>query len=167
MHGPSASTSSPACRAARAASCSVRSASRPEQTSGDRSMSGPLRRDRLWEATLVFTLALIAYTANGRTIGSGDTLPARYLPLSILRHGDFYLDDYPPTYEAGRKAYWQRRVAGHHVSFYPVGAAIAAVPFYAPTVVLRGAVAAEARSAELEKTAAAGIVAASVALIYT
>ena len=70
------------------------------------------------------------------------------------------------TYEAGRKAYWQRSVAGHHVSFYPVGAAIAAVPFYAPAVVLRGAAAAEGRSAELEKTAAAGIVAVSVALIY-
>jgi hypothetical protein len=129
-------------------------------------MSGPLRRDRLLESTLVFALALIAYTANGRTIGSGDTLPARYLPISILRHGDFYLDDFPVTYEAGRKAYWQRNVAGHTVSFYPVGAAIAAVPFYAPAVVLRGAAAAEARSAELEKTAAAGIVALSVALIY-
>jgi hypothetical protein len=130
-------------------------------------MPGQVRRDPLWEATLVFALALIAYTANGRTIGSGDTLPARYLPLSILRSGDFYLDDFPVTYEAGRKAYWQRSVAGHTVSFYPVGAAIAALPFYAPAVVLRGAAAAEARGAELEKIAAAGIVAVSVALIYT
>jgi hypothetical protein len=119
--------------------------------------------DRVSQATLVFALAMVCYTANGRTIGSGDTLPARYLPFAILHRGTFHLDDYPFLYRG--KAYWVRRVGDHYVSFYPVGAAIAALPWYVPAIAA-GAQAGERRSEDLEKLAAAGIVALSVAALF-
>jgi hypothetical protein len=122
-----------------------------------------LREDACSKAAIIFALAMICYSANGKTIGSGDTLPARYLPFSILRQGTFYLDDYPFLHRG--KAYWSRRIGGHYVSFYPVGAAIAALPWYAPAVVA-GTEPAERRSADLEKLAAAGTVALSVAALY-
>jgi hypothetical protein len=111
----------------------------------------------------VFALAMVCYTANGKTIGSGDTLPARYLPFAILNHGTFYLDDFPFLHH--RKAYWMQRIGNHRVSFYPVGAAIAALPWYVPAIIA-GAQPGERRSEDLEKLAAAGMVALSVALLF-
>ena len=59
-----------------------------------------------------------------------------------------------------------RTIGDHYVSFYPVGAAVLAVPFYAPAVLWTGASPGEARSGELEKLAASGMVALSVAFLY-
>jgi hypothetical protein len=128
-------------------------------------MSPALRHDLISEATLVFASAMVCYTANGETITTGDALPARHLPFAILRHGTFYLDDFPFLYE-GKDAYWARKVGEHYVSFYPVGAAVLALPFYVPAVFSAGTTHAEARSAELEKLAASGTVALSVAFLY-
>src|SRR5207244_3631283 len=66
-----------------------------------RAMSDPAlvrRDDPIYTATLLFAIVLAGYMANGRTIWSWDTLPARYLPFGILRHGTFYLDDFPALY---------------------------------------------------------------------
>ncbi len=112
---------------------------------------------------MIFALALICYTGNGRTIPSGDTLPARYLPFSILQHGDLDLDEFP--FLQGDGAYYLRYAHGHWVSFYPVGAALLATPFYVPAV-LAGAQPGEQRSERLEKVAAASLVALSVAVVY-
>jgi hypothetical protein len=111
----------------------------------------------------VFALALACYTANGKTIPSGDTLPARYLPFSILQHGDLDLDEFPFLQRGD--PYFLRYTHGHWVSFYPVGAALLATPFYVPAV-LAGAQPGEQRSERLEKVAAASIVALSVAVVY-
>ena len=46
-----------------------------------------LREDAWSEATMMFALAMVCYTANGKSIGSGDTLPARCLPFGVLRQG--------------------------------------------------------------------------------
>jgi hypothetical protein len=75
-----------------------------------------LREDAWSEATMIFALAMVCYTANGKSIGSGDTLPARYLPFGVLRQGSFYLDDYPLLHRG--KAYSIRRIGDHDVSFY-------------------------------------------------
>jgi hypothetical protein len=120
--------------------------------------------DRVSQAALVFALAMVCYTANGRTIGSGDTLPARFLPYTILRHGSFFLDDFPFLYAGD--PYWVRNIGGHYVSFYPVGPGIAAIPFYLPAVLRSGVGPSMARAEELEKLAAASLVALSVALLY-
>ena len=66
-------------------------------------MPAVLRHDTLSEAAIVFAVAMICYTANGKTIASGDTLPARVLPFAILQQGSFYLDDFPFLY-AGKDA---------------------------------------------------------------
>jgi hypothetical protein len=115
-------------------------------------------------AFLLFALALIVFLANGRTISAGDSIPAKLLPISILRDGNFYLDKFPSLHEP-KLPYYEREVNGHYVSDYPVGAAIFALPFYA--IPIAAGVDSSARIfAELEKISAALIVALSVAVIY-
>jgi hypothetical protein len=116
------------------------------------------------EAVLLAAALLLVYLANGRTIWSGDTLPARYLPLSLLREGDFDLDEFRFLYADG-DPYYLRVVDGRRVSAYPVGAALLALPFYVPSAL--GGVAPQAPVIEeLEKLAAATLVALSAALLY-
>ena len=112
----------------------------------------------------IFSIALIVFLANGRTISGGDSVPAKNLPLSILLHGNFYLDQ---LVTPGQKKipYYLRESGGHYVSDYPVGAALTALPFYAPSVV--SGVSPNSRIfGELEKVSAATIVALSAVLLY-
>lgn len=107
---------------------------------------------------------LLIYLGNGRTLGSGDTLPARYLPLSVLREGDFDLDEFPFLYADG-DVYFLRRVGGRWVSDYPVGAALLALPVYVPAA--WGRMRADSPLVEeLEKLAAALVVALSAVAVY-
>lgn len=113
---------------------------------------------------VVFSIALIVFLANGRTISGGDSVPAKNLPLSILLHGNFYLDQ---LVTPGQKKipYYLRESGGHYVSDYPVGAALMALPFYAPAIVC--GVSPNSRVfSELEKVSAATIVALSAMLLY-
>ena len=55
-------------------------------------------RPTLLEVLFLFALVLGIYLLNGRAIASGDTAPNRYLPVSILRDGSFYLDGFPFLY---------------------------------------------------------------------
>ncbi|HEV8437219.1 MAG TPA: glycosyltransferase family 39 protein [Methylomirabilota bacterium] len=116
---------------------------------------------------LLFWCILLVYLSNGQTLWAVDTVPARYLPLSILRDGNFDLDEFPfllgdrVTTGLGSLLF----VKGHFVSSYPVGTALVALPFYLPSAV--GPI--SARSPvflELEKLSAAVIVALSVAVLY-
>jgi len=113
---------------------------------------------------VVFSVALIVFLANGRTISGGDSVPAKYLPLSILGHGNFYLDQLK-TPGATKIPYYLRESAGHYVSDYPVGAALMALPFYAPSVVC-GVSPSSRIFSEFEKVSAATIVALSALLLY-
>ena len=80
-------------------------------------------------ATRLFLIALLVYNANGRQLGAADTIPSRLLPYSILREGNFDLDEFRFLYAHGVPAYlFQSR--GHLVSQYPPGPAILALPFY-------------------------------------
>jgi hypothetical protein len=119
------------------------------------------------KAVILFSFLLIVYLANGKTLGSGDTLPARYLPLSILHHGNFYLDEYlaPLTLNLPYLPYYLRLVNGHYVSDFPVGAAIPALPFYAP-IATRGGIPSSDFLAQLEKLSAAVMVALSAVILY-
>jgi Dolichyl-phosphate-mannose-protein mannosyltransferase len=130
------------------------------------------RASRVLEATLLATALLAVYLSNGKTLGSGDTLPARYLPLSLLRDGSFYLDAFPVLYDERAQAgridglpYYLVRARGHYVSWYPVGAPLLAVPIYLPAV-LTGIPTDDAGLAVLEKVSAAVIVAVSALLLY-
>jgi hypothetical protein len=113
---------------------------------------------------MVCCVFLFIYLANGRTIWTGDTLGARYLPLSILREGNFDLNEFPFLYSPSIP-YFVRVVNGHYVSDYPIGAALVALPFYLPTAL--GPVSPTSPIVqELEKISAATIVALSAAVLY-
>lgn len=113
---------------------------------------------------IVFAVTLIVFLANGHTISGGDSVPAKNLPLSILQHGNFYLDD---LVKPGEKKipYYLCESRGHYVSDYPVGAALMALPFYVPSVVC-GVSPGSRIFSELEKVSAATIVALSAMLLY-
>ncbi len=113
---------------------------------------------------IIFSVALIVFLANGRTISGGDSVPAKDLPLSILEHGNFYLDQLKNP-GAKRIPYYLRESGGHYVSDYPVGAALIALPFYMPSV-LSGVSPSSRIFSELEKVSAATIVALSALLLY-
>jgi hypothetical protein len=130
------------------------------------------RASRVLEATLLALALLSIYLSNGKTLGSGDTLPARYLPLSLLRDGSFHLDAFPVLYDERAQAgridglpYYLVRARGHLVSWYPVGAPLLAVPIYLAAG-LAGLPTDDAGLAVLEKLSAAVMVAASALLLY-
>jgi hypothetical protein len=125
------------------------------------SIEGALRSN---PGFMVFSITLIVFLANGRTISGGDSVPAKNLPLSVLLHGNFYLDQ---LVTPGQKKipYYLRESGGHYVSDYPVGAALMALPFYVPSVVC-GVIPSSRVFAELEKVSAATIVALSALLLY-
>lgn len=123
------------------------------------------RRPLPWPdvAIVVFSALMIVYLANGKTLYAPDTIPSRYLPFSILREGNFYLDTFPFLYATETPSY-VRHVNGHYVSDYPVGAPLLALPVYLPSAL--GAVNAEGSfPVSLEKLAAAVIVAASAVVL--
>jgi hypothetical protein len=117
------------------------------------------RRLPSWVAPLLLgALCLVVYNANLRTIGSGDTLPARYIPLVVLHdhtldlagnrrlvaHGHrvtrHWLRDSRPAVEGDApyfapSVYWTVRAPqGNVVSLYPVLAPLLAAPLYVPAV---------------------------------
>ena len=113
---------------------------------------------------LLFVLLAVVYLANGRSMGFFDTRGARYLPLSILREGDFDLDEFRPVLGDVLPAY-VRVVNGRHVSGYPVGAALVALPLYVPAAL--GDLHPESPvAAHLEKLCAALLIALSATFLY-
>ena len=88
----------------------------------------PARRAALTPALFFFAILFI-YVVSPRPLGSGDTMPARYLPLSIVREGNFDLDEFPVLYQP-TLGYFLKHVNGHYVSDRPVGAPLLAVPVY-------------------------------------
>lgn len=64
--------------------------------------------------------------ANGQDVASTSVLPIR-----ILEHGDFYLDEYKPFFITNwHDPYFVAEVNGRLVSRSPVAAAVLAIPFY-------------------------------------
>lgn len=64
---------------------------------------------------------------------SADTLPACLLPISLLKDGDFFLDEYAGWIQDnwGENPYFVRVINNHIVSAYPVVTAILSIPVYA------------------------------------
>lgn len=135
---------------------------------------------------LLFSLLLVVYLANGKTLWSGDTLPVRYLPISLLREADFDLDEFPFLYTPGgshyeelprehvfnalregdlRLPYYVARSGNRYVSLYPVAGAVLVAPLYVPSV-LGGLPADHPIFETLEKFSAAATVALSAVILY-
>jgi hypothetical protein len=113
---------------------------------------------------ILFCTFMILYLANGVTKGAGDTVPARYLPLSILREGNFDFNEFQFLY-AQKIPYYLVHLNGRYLSPYPVGPAIAALPFYLIPA-LGGLPPTDALFEDLEKLAAAFMVALSACILY-
>jgi hypothetical protein len=144
---------------------------------------GLLFRLRSPRATpLLLALACLAvYNANGRLIASGDTLPARLIPFSILLDGTVTLDRFfgervggaerlarAPAAERMRYYYLAPR-HGRLYSTYPITLPVLVTPLYAPVVWAKGHWSTdEARlaAAVLEKLTASLVAALSVAAMY-
>ncbi|MEA2424031.1 MAG: hypothetical protein QOH13_441, partial [Thermoleophilaceae bacterium] len=105
-------------------------------------------------------LCLVVYNANLRTIGSGDTLPARYMPLilwhehtvdldtdaRLVAHGHPIAASPSENLQTGPpgkvnafspSAYWMTRTShGRLVSVYPLVAPLLVAPLYLPAVLV-------------------------------
>jgi len=116
-----------------------------------------------WAVALA-ALALLVYVGNRRTIGSGDTVPARFLPHTILHEGDLDFNEFPELYGAGRP-YFLRRIGDSYLSSYPPVAGFLALPVHAAAHLFPGADTPLGLERQ-EKIAAALIAAASVAVVF-
>lgn len=131
-------------------------------------------KTRLTSASfLLFLIVALVYLANGRSIGSGDTLPARYLPFSLLRAHDFNLDEFPLLYGEGALRtfpvqegipYFLSYRDGHYFSAYSPGPGVLALPVYVLPVL--AGVPADMWAPALEKLSATAITALSVVFLF-
>lgn len=140
------------------------------------SFASPQRRTKTRVASasfLLFLIVALVYVANGRTVGAGDSLPARYLPFSLLREGNFDFDEFPLLYSGDAVRiypvldgvpYFLRYRDGHYFSAYTPGPGILAVPVYMLPVL--AGVSAAAWASELEKVSAVAITALSVVFLF-
>jgi len=71
---------------------------------------------------------LLLYSVNFR-VGStpGDTFASRYMPYSIIKEGNFNVDEFPFLQDEN---YYTRKQNGHWVSKYPPDAPVMALPVY-------------------------------------
>jgi hypothetical protein len=79
---------------------------------------------------------------NKLAIKSEDTLPTMFLPLSIIKKGNLYLDDYYPmlvsryphpddkSYLRGLTPFYLKKVGNHYLSAFPIMTAVVAAPIY-------------------------------------
>jgi hypothetical protein len=78
---------------------------------------------------LAVVLPLAVYVLPHRYIGSGDTVPAELLPISILRERDLDFDEFVKPGEP--LPYYFQEVRGRIVSNYPIFPGLLNVPTYA------------------------------------
>lgn len=130
------------------------------------------RRD-LRAALLLTLIAFLVYNANFRTMGTGDTLPARFLPFAVLGEGSLHLDSVEKATISGHgHPYWILESRHERpASMYPVVAPLLVTPLYAPAIAylnLRGW--ADWRLAYMgeimEKVAASVVAAVAVAVMF-
>jgi dolichyl-phosphate-mannose-protein mannosyltransferase len=112
---------------------------------------------------LLWLVVVFVYCLTGRTM-AGDTIAARHLPLSLLREGNFDLDEFTFLYTP-TVPYYLARVQGHIVSTHPPWAAVFALPIYLVPVA-GGMSARSPLLVEVEKLAAAVITALSVVVLF-
>jgi hypothetical protein len=118
---------------------------------------------RLQSPYVLFLVVILIYSLSGLT-QVGDTIPARYLPLSLLREFDFDLDEFPFLYQP-QIPYFLQALDGRIVSAYPPWAAILALPVYLLPV-LGGLTPESHLLPELEKMSATVITALSVVILF-
>lgn len=85
----------------------------------------------LVQGTLLVALVFLVYLNTGSQQPiSGDTIPAKLLPISILTEGDLDLDEFYDSISQGHR-YCVIPQNGHWYSAYPIFPALTALPVYA------------------------------------
>ncbi len=115
---------------------------------------------------LLFIGAVTVYYSNGHTFETADTLPARFLPVSLLIDHDFYLDEWTSAIEAYDDRYFARSLNGHLVSTYPPWGAVLSLPVYVIPVLKVGTRLSAEMLFDLEKRASMLMVALSVLTLF-
>jgi hypothetical protein len=130
------------------------------------------RRRRV--AVVLFLVAVAVYTSTGPAFVSGDVVPARYLPISLVCEGDFDLDEFTFLHDDSARVafasprgypYFIALVRGHYYSRYSPGAAVLAVPVYALPV-LAGLRPTSRHLWLVERLAAASMIALSAVFLF-
>lgn len=78
---------------------------------------------------VVFLAAFGIYMGNGRGLPSGDTVPGKLLPISMLTEKNLDLNEFEKGIYPGKR-YCLRTVKKRKLSSYPLGAAFTALPVY-------------------------------------
>ncbi len=121
---------------------------------------------RLWRerpAVCVFLAGLTAYFSTFHWHG-GDDLPSILLPFAVLRGHTLALDGYL-DWLSGPNAWYVIEVGGRHLSFYPPGAGLMALPLYVIVWLFKPPVTAVLLR-DLSKVSAALITAGSAAALW-
>jgi hypothetical protein len=93
------------------------------------------RPGRDWAISGFLLLFLfVIYNSNLRTIGSQDTIPARFLPFSLLLNHNLYLDQWIQPRVVGDLGvggtYFVKKSHGHWMSTYPIVTPLLVTPLY-------------------------------------
>ena len=135
-------------------------------------MPRPVPHAARW-ALLLAGACFLIYLANLRLMGSWDTVPARMVPLTILRDGNVDLDEFSWLRRLESEPYFLSTRRGRLRSRYPVIVPLLATPMYVPIVwwLERHQVANDDIRLRLaavvgERVGAAAIAAASVGLLW-
>ena len=117
-----------------------------------------------WAWGLCFLGIVLIYLSNNRGIASDDNVALRYLPLSLIREGNFDLNEFSFLYANKVILYPVVYHNDHFLSFAPVGPSLLAVPFYLIPA-LAGISAQSPWLLYVEKVAAASIAALSALFV--
>jgi len=94
------------------------------------------RRGRWGTSFLLCAGLYLAYSANLREIGAGDTIPATLQPVAILRGDGLALNRFAAMWPQGLPWYVVDK-HGQIISRYPLATGVFAVPFTAPQMLWR------------------------------
>jgi len=81
----------------------------------------------------LFLLTFLIFNLNINSLGSGDTIPARLLPLNVLSGQGLYFDNFVELLQKrfGTLYYFQQ-FDTHYISFFPILTGLLVLPFYLP-----------------------------------
>lgn len=88
------------------------------------------RRRIAFASAAVFALTVSVFRVCARPGASGDPIPARHIPISLLTEGDLDLDEFSSIVDVPAPYYLTRR-GGHVYSIFPPAGGVLATPFFA------------------------------------
>lgn len=81
----------------------------------------------------LFFVTFIIFNLNFNALGSGDTIPARLLPINILSGHSLYFDNFVIFLQNHfQTTYYFQQFNNHYISSYPIITGLIAIPFYLP-----------------------------------